>query len=292
MDRKLIVLGYPTKERVAQFAERLKRGAGVDVSDVHVSATGPSTIYVDLPDSNQMRARLHALAHEERLDVLIGPRTIERITLFIADMEATIIQDEMLDRLGEERGVSLAGTTARAMAGEIDFEQSLIERTRLLAGTTEALLKSLCSTISYTPGAKALVTALKAQGVTTVLVTGGYDTFAKEVARTCGFDAIVSNTPILKNGVMTGEIERPICTAKTKRDVLLDYCKKLGIDPYSACCIGDGANDLLMLQTCGLPVSFKGKPIVQEVVNLNITSGDLTSVLAAVDLCTPKALAR
>lgn len=229
------------------------------------------------------RARLRELAAQQGLDICFLRGNPFKCKLLVADMEATIILDEMLDLLAEDRGqgAEVAAITARAMAGQFDFAQSLAERTRLLAGTPLAQLEALCQRIRLAPGARALVQTMRAAGARTVLVTGGYGIFAQEAARLCGFDHVVANNPVIERGVMTGALTLPVCTAETKREVLLAECAALGIGPEMACCIGDGANDILMLRACGLPVSYRGKPVVQDIVDLNITQGDLTAALFA-----------
>ncbi|KPN62853.1 phosphoserine phosphatase [Aliiroseovarius crassostreae] len=258
----------------------------------HVGATaGPATsssthIFDTSPTAGEPvgeRARLREMAARQGMDICFLRGNPFKHQLLVADMEATIILDEMLDLLAEERGqgTEVAAITARAMAGELDFAQSLTERTRLLAGTPLAQLEALCQRIRLAPGARALVQTMRTAGARTVLVTGGYGIFAQEVARLCGFDHVVANNPVIEGGVMTGALELPICSAETKREVLLAECAALGIGPEIACCIGDGANDMLMLRACGLPVSYRGKPVVQEIVDLNITQGDLTAALFA-----------
>ena len=229
------------------------------------------------------RAMIHKLAQKNDLDILISDQMPLKCKLLVADMEATIIQDEMLDILAAKRGIGeqVSNITERAMMGEIDFSQSLIERTRLLKGTPLNQLVEIAQEMNYTPGAKILVQTMKSWGAKTILVTGGFDIFANIVADECGFDTVVANQPVSKNGVLTGELRQPICSAKTKREVLMQNCGQFAIAPEEACCIGDGANDILMLQTCGLAVSYRGKPIVQHHVNQNITQGDLCAALLA-----------
>lgn len=252
------------------------------IADVTAKMSMPC-LHVYDPAQNLTRAILHQMAQDLGLDIVIKSHPPQKCKLLVADMEATIIRDEMLDLLAEARGIgdAVAKITAQAMAGQLDFAQSLIARTEFLAGTTEDELQALSARIRYMPGAKSLVQTMRGSGAKTVLVTGGYDIFARDVARHCGFDDVVANRPVLRGGVMTGALHRPICTAKTKRDVLRKNCEDLGIGPHSACCVGDGANDILMLEACGLSVSYKGKPVVREIVDLNITNGDLTAVLTA-----------
>lgn len=256
----------------------LAHGAMVASSSAHVFDM-PPTISAPVGE----RARLRAMAARQGMDICFLRGNPVKRKLLVADMEATIILDEMLDLLAEDRGqgAEVAAITARAMAGELDFAQSLAERTRLLAGTPLAQLEGLCQRIRLAPGARALVQTMRAAGARTVLVTGGYGIFAQEVARLCGFDHVVANNPVIEAGVMTGALTLPICTAETKREVLLAECAALHIGPEMACCIGDGANDMLMLRACGLPVSYRGKPVVQDIVDLDIARGDLTAALFA-----------
>ncbi|EKF20177.1 phosphoserine phosphatase SerB [Nitratireductor pacificus] len=287
MDWRLILIGEngPTPKHAERMTEAL-RVAGA-TSEIASGGTSEASLFPVLevrdPQDRLDRAKIHRIAAQLEMDVHIAARPPAECKLLVADMEATIIEDEMLDLLADMRGIgpAVADITARTMAGELDFSQSLKARTKLLAGTSENLLRELCGRIRYTPGAKALVQTMRTAGAKTVLVTGGYDIFAQVVARHCGFDEVVSNHPVFRDGVMTGELQLPICNARTKREQLLRYCGELGIGPHSACCVGDGANDVEMLQSCGLAVSYKGKPVVQKIVDLNITNGSLIAALYA-----------
>ncbi|MDV6228320.1 phosphoserine phosphatase SerB [Nitratireductor aquimarinus] len=287
MDWRLILIGEngPTPKQAERIAEALRAtGATLELISEGTGKTFPFPVLEVLDPQDRLdRATIHQIAARLGTDVHIAARPSAECKLLVADMEATIIEDEMLDLLADKRGIgpAVADITARTMAGELDFSRSLKARTKLLAGTPESQLRELCGQIRYTPGARTLVQTMRAAGAKTVLVTGGYDIFAQEVVRHCGFDEVVSNRPVLRDGVMTGELHPPICNAQTKREQLLRYCEELGIGPHSACCVGDGANDVEMLQTCGLAVSYKGKSVVQKIVDLNITNGDLTAALYA-----------
>ncbi|QIE47507.1 phosphoserine phosphatase SerB [Pseudohalocynthiibacter aestuariivivens] len=240
-------------------------------------------IQCDDPQNTLNRSLIQQLANASGVDVYVSDAMPVRRKLLVADMEATIILNEMIDVLAAERGIGaeIAEITAQTMAGELDFEQSLVERTKRFAGTPEGLLKELCQQIRFAPGARALIQTMRASGALTVLATGGYDVFADVVAEHCGFDKVFANHPVIHDGFMTGELRRPIGTAYTKREVLLKCCAEADIVPEMACCVGDGANDLLMLQACGLPFSYRGKPVVRGFVDLDIRHGDLTAVLYA-----------
>ncbi len=286
MQFALVVIGPKggARDAVATFINRLETMPQIhvtaqdalDTQAMSLTCTGADD---GLPD----RHRLRALAAACGVDVYLSAGAPRKRRLLLADMEATIILDEMLDRLAEERGIEgqIKGITARAMAGELDFAQSLEVRTRLFAGVPQSLLEDLATRMNFTPGARTLVATMRASGALTVLVTGGYSIFADRVAQVCGFDRVVTNHPLMSGGVMTGALRAPVGTAETKRDVLLACCAELGISPDMACCIGDGANDALMLGSCGLPISYQGKPVVQDLVDLNITCGDLSAALYA-----------
>jgi len=280
----LVVTGHDGQfeSGLHDIVSRLKTLSSVSV-EVTYDPGALATVRLDDPTTELSRARIRQLCDKSGVDAYISNGRPTKRKLLVADMEATIILDEMLDVLAEERGIGVAitGITARAMAGELDFAQSLIERTKLLAGTPVALLEALCQRIRIAPGARALIRTMNADGATTVLATGGYGIFADVVAQICGFDKVVANHPVVRDGVLTGDLIHPISTAETKRDVLLQNCAELGIDPQMACCIGDGANDMLMLKACGLPISYRGKPVVRNLVDLDIQHGDLTAALFA-----------
>ncbi|MBC2860954.1 phosphoserine phosphatase SerB [Stappia sp. 28M-7] len=227
------------------------------------------------------KARNLALSAE--IDLFVTRKPIEKKAVLVADMEATIILDEMLDLLAEELdlGDAVANITSLAMNGKIDFGRSLAARTALFAGTPESLLERLCERMRFTPGAQRLVTSMKNAGARTVLVTGGYDMFAEKVRDACGFDEVVANRPEVRDGMLTGQLLPPICTAATKREVLERTCSALGLPAESACAVGDGANDMEMLKIAGLPASYRGKPVLRDLADFNIVHGDLTALLFA-----------
>jgi phosphoserine phosphatase len=234
------------------------------------------------PDAATVEA-VSSLASSAGIDLLVTRKPVEKKAVLVADMEATIILDEMLDLLAEELdlGDEVANITSLAMNGRIDFSRSLAARTALFAGTPESLLESLCERIRFAPGAKRLVRSMKDAGARTILVTGGYDVFAEKVRDACGFDEVVANRPEVRNGVLTGQLLPPICTAATKREVLERVCGELGLPPASACAVGDGANDMEMLKIAGLSASYRGKPVVRDLADFSIVHADLTALLFA-----------
>ncbi len=221
------------------------------------------------------------------VDVLIQPLESRRKKLLIADMESTIIEQEMLDELAELLGLRdhVAAITRRGMNGEIDFADSLRERTALLKGQPESILYQVASHMTFMPGAGNLVSAMKSNGAQCWLVSGGFDYFGKIVAERLGFDRVVSNKAIIRDGVLTGEVADPIRDAEDKKSTMLMACNALNI-PLSDClAIGDGANDIPMLAACndgdGLGVAYKAKDAVRNAIAPQINHTSLETLVYA-----------
>ncbi len=218
--------------------------------------------------------------HFTDCDLLVSEKPIEPPTLFVSDMDSTMIGQECIDELADFAGLKaqISEITERAMQGELDFESALLERVSQLKGLDESAI-DLCLTerISPTPGAKVLTQTLKAKGACTVLVTGGFHHFADEVARWLGFERVVGNRLAVADGKLTGTLDGPITDASTKEAVLREEAAKLGQGAVLA--TGDGANDIPMLQAATYGFAYRAKPKAREAANGRIESGDLTSIL-------------
>ncbi|MEZ5844666.1 MAG: phosphoserine phosphatase SerB [Hyphomicrobiaceae bacterium] len=210
-----------------------------------------------------------------------------RKRLLVADMESTIIEQEMLDELAGEIGLrdKVAGITERAMRGELDFEAAITERVALLEGLDAGVLDRMAAErITYMPGARELVATMKANGAYCALVSGGFTCFTGPVAKALGFDEHQANTLEIRNGRLTGSVSPPILGRETKLSALLRLCEHLGIDTVHSLAVGDGANDLAMLGAAGLGVAFRAKPKVREAAaampnGAVVTYADLTALL-------------
>jgi phosphoserine phosphatase len=215
------------------------------------------------------------------LDAVVVPAVGRRKKLLVADMESTIIENEMLDELGDFLGLreKIAAITARAMNGEIDFGGALNERVGLLKGLAVARLDEAARRIRYTPGGATLLATMKKYGAHCALVSGGFTHFTAMVQKALGFDSNTANTLKHDGTTLAGTVELPIVGKEAKLATLKELAARHGLTPVDAVTVGDGANDLPMLQAAGLGVAFHAKPAVAAEVPARIDHGDLTALL-------------
>jgi phosphoserine phosphatase len=208
-----------------------------------------------------------------------------RKKLLVADMESTMIENEMLDELADFLNLreKIAGITARAMNGEIDFEAALRARVELLKGLPVATLDEAARRIAYMPGGATLVATMKKHGAYCALVSGGFTYFTRMVREKLGFDFDAANTLTLDGTALAGTVGLPILGKEAKLSTLQRLCAERGLGLGDALTVGDGANDLPMLQAAGhsggLGVAFHAKPMVAAQVPARIHHGDLTALL-------------
>ena len=215
------------------------------------------------------------------LDAVTVPAANRRKKLLVADMESTMIENEMLDELADFLGLreKIAGITARAMNGEIDFEAALKARVELLKGLPVSTLDEAAMRIEYMPGGATLVATMKKNGAYCALVSGGFTWFTKMVREKLGFDFDAANTLDIAGSALAGTVGMPILGKEAKLSTLERLCGERGLGLGDALTVGDGANDLPMLQAAGLGVAFHAKPIVAAQVPARIRQGDLTALL-------------
>jgi phosphoserine phosphatase len=218
----------------------------------------------------------------EGVDLVAQPSAGRRKKLLLADMDSTMIRQECIDELAVVAGIGdrVAQITARAMNGELDFEAALRERVALLRGLPEAVIGDvLARRITMMPGGATLVATMKAHGAYAALVSGGFTAFTSAVAARLGFDEHRANTLHVENGALTGTVAEPILGREAKVAALEDLTARFGIGAGDVLAIGDGANDLGMLQRAGLGVAVHAKPAVQAQAAHAINHGDLTALL-------------
>ncbi len=218
------------------------------------------------------------------VDSIVQPEAGRAKKLFIADMDSTMITVECLDELADYAGFKpqVSAITERAMRGELDFVAALDERVALLEGM-DADIVTRCheERVALTAGAVALVRTMKAHGTYTVLVSGGFTLFADRVAAEIGFDRAIANQLEISGGRLTGRVIRPIVDSATKRRVLEEETQRLGLAREETLAIGDGANDLAMIEQSGLGIAYHGKPKLRDAADARIDHGDLSALLYA-----------
>ena len=213
-----------------------------------------------------------------RVDINIVPDENRRKTLLIADMDSTMIEQECIDELAVEAGVGdrVADITARAMNGELDFEEAIIERVSLLKGLPLSIIEKVIETrISLASGGRTLVQTMKANGAYTALVSGGFVQFTEVIGGRLGFGETRANRLNSEDGHLTGDVARPILGREAKVEALQELCPKV----ENAIAVGDGANDLGMIQLAGMGVALHAKPIVAAAAPQRVDHGDLTALL-------------
>jgi phosphoserine phosphatase len=226
--------------------------------------------------------RLRAALGDRPVDVVVQAPLARRKRLLIADMDSTLIGQECIDELADELGLKpkIATITERAMRGEIEFEPALRERVGLLKGLPEAVIaKVLAERITLTPGARTLVQTMKANGAYAALVSGGFTAFTGAVRERLGMDEDRSNTLHVEDGLLAGTVGEPILGRDAKRARLEELIAERGIARSDTLAVGDGANDLAMLDGAGLGIAFHAKPKVAEAADARIDHGDLTALL-------------
>lgn len=223
-------------------------------------------------------AQVHSEIAPLRVDLNCLPDENRRKSLLIADMDSTMIGQECIDELAEMAGVGerVSLITARAMSGELDFEEALLERVGLLKGLPVSIIDKVIETrITLAPGGETLVRTMKANGAATALVSGGFTQFTGRIGHRIGFDRTRANTLLEESGKLTGDVARPILGREAKVQAL----REMSPDTSKAIAVGDGANDLGMIELAGLGVALHAKPIVAAAAPQRIDHCDLTALL-------------
>jgi phosphoserine phosphatase len=220
------------------------------------------------------------------VNVVAGAPERRRKRLLCADMESTIIEQELIDEIADLVGchAEISAITAAAMRGEIDFEASLVQRVALFAGLEAHRLEAILARVTLTPGAERLVATMRANGAWTALVSGGFTIFAERIAAQLGFHAVVANVLEIENGQLTGRVREPILGPTGKAEALKRLTAEGGLASPETLAVGDGANDTAMLAEAGLGVAFRAKPILAAAAHASetgavVTHGDLTALL-------------
>jgi phosphoserine phosphatase len=229
--------------------------------------------------------RVRSALDNAPVDVIVQRAQERRKKLLLADMDSTMIGQECIDELAAEIGkrAEVAAITGRAMRGEIAFEPALRERTALLKGLDRAIvLGVIANKITLTPGGRALVQTMRANGAHTVLISGGFSVFTSVIAERIGFHEHRGNELLFgEDGRLSGLVATPVLGKDAKLAALEHLRDKHGLSVAETLAVGDGANDLAMLEAAGLGVAFRAKPMVAAAAHARIDYGDLTALLYA-----------
>ena len=199
------------------------------------------------------------------------------------DMDSTLIEQEVIVELAKTAGIGeeVAAITEAAMRGEIEFDESFAQRVALLKGISTDVLDDICTRLTLSTGARTIITALKALGYHTVLVSGGFTYFARYIAEQLGIDEVHANALDIEEGEVTGHVQLPIVNGAKKAAIVEHTAERLGIEMSQVVCVGDGANDLPMMTIADLGVAYRAKPIVQARADAAINVTGLEGVLYA-----------
>ncbi len=282
----VVVLGAPVlASAIAAITARIAaHGANIDRIR-RLSRYPVTTVEFDISgaDVPSLRAELAVEASIRGVDIAVAPAGLARRgkRLVVMDVDSTLIQDEVIELLAARAGraAEVAAVTEQAMRGELDFAESLRSRVATLAGLPETVLADVRKAVQLTPGARTLVRTMKRLGFTVALVSGGFIEIVQPIADELGIHHARANRLEIIDGVLTGRLVGDIVDRAGKASALRDFADAEGLPLSRTVAIGDGANDLDMLQTAGLGVAFNAKPVVRELADTSVNVPYLDSVL-------------
>jgi phosphoserine phosphatase len=269
-------LSEATLDRAAQALNGVERRRWLD--------EGVAADLVFTGNLKTKRAALEESLSGESIDVIVQPLAHRRKRLLVADMDSTLIGQECIDELAAVAGIGerVAAITERAMRGEVAFAPALRERVALLAGLPETVIGDvLKERITLNRGARTLVQTMRANGGHVAIVSGGFRQFTGAIRERIGADEDRANTFIIKGGKLTGEVIEPILGQDAKLSALREIAAALGLTLDDTLAVGDGANDLPMLQAAGLGIAYRAKPKVAAGADARVEHTDLSALLYA-----------
>lgn len=280
------ILGQPLRaEAIAGITGRIA-AAGSNIDRITRLSRYPILSFellVSGGDPDRLRAELAAEAAARHVDVAVQPATIYRRAkrLIVMDVDSTLVQGEVIEALAARAGCAdrVTEITARAMAGDLDFEQSLRERVALLQGLPVTALDEVRDHLVLTPGARTLLRTLRRLGYVTAIVSGGFTHITDDLKRRLQLDFAAANTLEVVDGCLTGKLIGPVVDRAAKADLLERFAADAGIPLTQTVAVGDGANDLDMLTRAGLGIAFNAKPAVRQAADTAVSVPYLDAIL-------------
>ncbi len=263
---------------------RLERIAALTAPQGVTRISGTAVRCEGIAFSPALRQTIEVAAHAAQLDAtyMMGIRHLNEFRLVAMDMDSTLITIECIDEIADMQGLKpqVAAITEAAMRGELDFAESLRRRVALLEGLDASALERVYEErLRLSPGAERMLAAVKAAGLKTLLVSGGFTYFTDRLKTRLGLDYTLANQLEIVDGKLTGQVLGDIVDAEGKRAAVEHVCAGLGISPLEAIVMGDGANDLKMMGIAGMSVAFRAKPVVREQATVALNFVGLDGIL-------------
>lgn len=285
---RVVVVGNTIKTSgLAAVASQIAKLGG-NISAIKRTAIEPLIsieLELSIPNNSlkEVQGALATIAIENKIDLAVEPGGLQRKSkrIVMLDMDSTLIEQEVINLLGQSAGQSneIAQITEKAMAGDLDFKSALIKRVALLKGLDQESLHRVRDQITLTKGAKKLIEELHHQGHKVGVVSGGFIEVIEPILKSLKVDFYRANKLKIEKGVLTGDIDGPIIDSHAKRIALEDFATQEGISLEQTVAIGDGANDLEMIKAAGLGIAFNAKPKVAAAADTTISNQDLSTVL-------------
>ena len=278
------VLTFVTSQPNADFDLWIKKSyPNIEIQDRKILDAGKAVDW--FIDTAVDKSILDNIRTEFKVDIFQQNVEHRMKKLFMADMDSTIVSGETLDDMAKLAGTGdkISAITARAMRGELDFEQALRERVGMLKDLPTTIIDQAIDDMELNSGAQQLLSYLKSKNIHCVLISGGFTQFTSAVADQLGFDQNFGNQLIVENNCLTGKVGIPILDKNFKAAKLKEISKDMQLHPYESITIGDGANDLDMLQNAGMGIGYYPKPLLQDALINRIEYTDLSSLIYAIE---------
>src|SRR6478609_5809230 len=280
------IIGAPLRAAAMSAVAGRIADAGANIDRIERMARYPVTaidLHVSGVDTSALRSVLAVEAAAHGIDVAVQPANLLRrgTRLIVMDVDSTLIQGEVIEMLAAHAGYAaeVAAVTEAAMRGEIDFEASLRSRVALLRGVPESAIDDVYRAIQLAPGARTLVRTLRRLGYRFAIVSGGFSQITDRLAEDLGIHFSRANELEIADGVLTGRVVGPVVDRAGKAAALREFAAEIGVPEAATIAIGDGANDLDMLNAAGLGIAYNAKPLVQDAADTSVNVPYLDTIM-------------